>query len=153
MLTPLSEKGIVPVHKGPVEVTIQPESKQSIEVDFVKAGSIKGSITMEDLGKDDDAKADPSNPVIIVKLYNETESFLTMVNEKSEFSFGEVKPGLWNVKAIVKSEQERYEVVNEERSLNLESGKVAQLTFVTRPIERKIYFSKQGFNLTAKGKE
>jgi len=153
VLSPLSEKGIIPVSKGPVEVDIRPESKQSIEVAFVKAGSIKGNVVVENSGKDDTLTADAPKLVIIVKLYNDTESFLTLVNDKSEFAFNEVKPGLWNVKEIVKGDQERFEVVNGERLVNLESGNIVQITFVTRLIERKIYFSKQIFNLSSKNKE
>ncbi len=153
VVSPLSEKGIIPVRKGPIEVDILPESKQSIEVAFVKSGSIKGNVVPEDLGKFDSLTVDTPKPVIIVKLYNDTESFLTMVNDKNEFAFNEVKPGVWNVKAIVKGDQERFEVVNDEQLVNLESGNVVETTFVTRILEKKIYFSKQGFNLSAKNKE
>lgn len=153
VLTPLSEKGIIPDSKGPVEVTVQPESKQTVELGFVKAGSIKGKVVVEGSEKRDEQTADFQKPVIIVKLSNETESFLTVVNDKNEFAFNEIKPGLWNVKAILKGDQKRFELVNEEQLVNLESGNVVQTTFVTRPVERKIYFSKQGFNLSSKDKE
>lgn len=149
VVSPLSDKGIIPVRKGPVEVTVEPESKQTVELDFVKAGGIRGKIVEEGIKQSDEAPM----PVIIVKLYNDTESFLTMVNDKREFAFNEIKPGLWNVKVILKGDQTRIEVVNKERTVSIESGDIVQTTFVARPIERKIYFSKQGFNLSTKEKE
>ena len=138
--------GVVATIKTPIEVEINADSTEKLIIPLIKTGGVIGRIYFENLPKDT-----PSvKPIIYIKLSNEKESIITQMNDKNEFSFKEIKPGFWKLKAVIPGKTEQLEISNQEQEVEIESGKIKQHVFSVKTIERKIKFSGKNFHIAPK---
>ncbi len=148
MSNPSSLSGIVATIKTPIEVDIKADSTASLTIPLVKTGSVKGTIHFEN--EETDTVHTPSvKPLIYIKLFNENESIITQMTDKNDFSFKEIKPGSWKLKAIMPEKTEQFELVNQEQDVEIESNQIKQPLFLVKIIERKIKFSGKNFHLSS----
>jgi hypothetical protein len=144
-----SLSGIVATIKTPIEVEIQADSTTSLTIPLIKTGGVIGSINFEKTQKD--SSATPSvKPVIYIKLFNENENLMTQMTAENTFSFKEIKPGAWKIRAMIVGKTEQFELENPEIDVEIESGQIKQHIFLVKIIERKIKFSGKNFQLSSK---
>ncbi|MBL7814148.1 MAG: carboxypeptidase regulatory-like domain-containing protein [Saprospiraceae bacterium] len=141
--------GIVPTQKLPLEINVKAENTELVNITLIKSGGVVGSVKFENSNN-----STPSvKPTIYIKLYNEKESFTTQMNEKGEFSFKEMKPGSWHLKAFMAGKNEQFEIVNTEQDIEIEAGQLKNSVFNVKTIERKIQFSGQSFHISSDKKK
>ncbi len=142
--------GVIPTIKTPIEVDIKANTTESLIIPLIKTGGVVGKIILENTKKD--SVTTPSVyeavGVIYIKIFNEKESIITQMNDKNEFSFKEIKPGTWKLKAIIPAKSEQFEVLNQEQEVIIESGQIKQSAFTVKAIERKVKFSGKSFHIT-----
>jgi hypothetical protein len=147
--------GVVSTLKAPFTVDIESNTTKTLTIPLVKTGSVIGNINFEKNEKDS-TSIPPSVyhtiGVVYVKLFNEKESNITQMNDKNEFTFKEIKPGIWKLKLIIPGKSEQYEILNQEQEVKVESSQVRNHTFLIKAIERKIKFSGKNFNIKTEKK-
>lgn len=146
----ISLKGVVSTLKIPVEANIKADSSLFLTIPLIKTGGIIGSVNFDtplppSTGNRD---ANTEKPTIYIKLFNTNESFITELNSKNEFSFKEMKPGLWKLKAIILGNNEQFEILNPEQDVEIVSDQIKKNTFTVKIKERKIQFSGKNFHLS-----
>ena len=142
--------GVVANTKIPMEVIVKADSTKQITIPLTKTGEIKGKIdfvAIEQVGTVDIHK---NKPLVLVKMVNGKESYITQVNKNDEFSFKEVKPDNWKITAWIPGKQEQFDISNSEEALVLGANQVKEVQLVIKPIVRKINFSQKTYNLTSK---
>lgn len=121
-----------------------------ILIPLVNSGGITGKIVTQNNGSNNLNTTNKKIPIILVKLFNEQENFITKVNTDGEFSFKEMKPGQWKVEVIIQGNQDKFMVENPSQNVIIESEKLKELSFTMLPKERKIYFSNINVQLRSK---
>ncbi|WP_394994745.1 hypothetical protein [Emticicia sp.] len=144
------KSGIVTDKKGPIEVEVVAKGINEISIPLVNSGGISGKIIAQNNDSNNTNTTNKKNPVILVKLFNEQENFITKVNANSEFSFSEMKPGSWKVEALIQGNQDKFVIENPSQNIIIESEKLKELSFTMLPKERKIYFSNINVQLRSK---
>ena len=142
--------GVVANTKIPMEVIVKADSTKQITIPLTKTGEIKGKVdfvAIEQVGTIDIHK---NKPLVLVKMVNGKESYITQVNKNDEFSFKEVKPDNWKITAWIPGKQEQFDISNSEEALVLGANQVKEVQLVIKPIVRKINFSQKTYNLTSK---
>jgi hypothetical protein len=141
--------GIVATIKTPIEVEIRADSTTSLTIPLIKTGGITGSVNFQKTAQD--STSTPSvKPVIYIKLVNENESLITQMTPENTFSFKEIKPGAWKLKAMIVGKSAQFELENPEIDVEIESGQIKQPHFLVKTMERKIKFSGKNFQLSSK---
>lgn len=136
--------GVVPTLKTPIEARIKVDTTVFLTIPLVKTGGVIGSVNYENI-----EKTGLEKPIVYIKLFNANESFVTELNNKNEFSFKEMKPGLWKLKAIILGKNEQFEILNAEQEVEIESDQIKKSIFSVKTIERKIQFSGKSFHLSS----
>ena len=136
--------GVVSTLKTPIEARIKADSTVFLTIPLVKTGGVVGSVNFENI-----EKSSLEKPIVYVKLFNATESFVTELNNKNEFSFKEMKPGLWKLKAIILGKNEQFEILNAEQDIEIESDQIKKSSFLVKTIERKVQFSGKSFHISS----
>lgn len=95
----------------------------------MKTGGVVGKVNIELDERDQTINKEKNLPVVLLKLENEIESFVTRINADNEFSFKEIKPGQWKIRVILTGNSEGFEVSEEEKSLILNLVKYRQPNF------------------------
>lgn len=147
------KSGVVTTSKLPFEVNVKADSSHKVEIKLVKSGGIIGKVNYQNGEQIASIDLKKDKPLVLAKLSNDKESFVTQVNAKNEFSFKEMKPGNWQLRLWVPSKENQFVIDNAEQSFNIEAEKIKELFFTVKPVERKIYFSSNNFNLVAKKSE
>lgn len=142
--------GLLPNIKCPIPIKIVVDSTRFIKIEMVKTGGVEGEIDFVISDRLKSLSNDEITKNVIVKLYNDSESLLTRINEKGHFSFKEIKPGNWRLLAILPSNLEKFEVLEEEKSITIESDLLVKEHFTVKYIERKIFFSAKDFKVSLK---
>lgn len=137
--------GVIPTVKMPLEVFVAKDSTSYIEIPLSKTGGVNGKVN---LVKPEDSKAEM--PVLLLKLYNGKTSFLTDLKQNGEFSFKEVIPGIWNIKAFFSVENPGYIIEMDEQEIEIKADKSEVVSFTVKPRERRIFFSDQNFQISLK---
>ncbi|QRQ99869.1 hypothetical protein [Dyadobacter sandarakinus] len=143
-------EGVVPAVKMPMFIDVKADSVQVIEIPFTRTGSITGQVDFAKSNQGGLSSVLNEKPPVLVKLYNETSSFLTELNEKGEFSFKEMKPGNWHITAFIPGSQDRYLVEDGNRDVDVQTDKTMRVTFRVRPNEKRIHFSGKSFEVSIK---
>lgn len=143
-------QGIMAGIKTPLEVSVKADSTERVTIPLLKTGGLVGKVNFEIEERIQKLSDNATLPVVLVKLTNGNESFLTQVNEKHEFSFKEIKPGNWSISASIPGKQEQFEVVYKEKNVVIGAEKLIQESFTVKSIERKIFFSGKDFKLITK---
>lgn len=136
-------EGVIPTVKIPMEIVVTKDSVTYLEIPLSKTGAVKGRVKFSEENTSPDKK-----PLVLLKLYNEETSFMTDLKEGHLFSFKEILPGSWKLKAILSDPG--YEVEMEEQAITVQPGRTAEVTFVIRSKGRKIFFSNQNFQISLK---
>ncbi len=142
--------GLLPNIKCPIPIKIAVDSTSFIKIEMVKTGGVEGKINfvisdrLKSLSNGEIAKN------VMVKLYNDSESLLTIINDKGDFSFKEIKPGTWKLLAILPASLEKFEVLEKEKSITIESDLLLKEHFTVKSTERKIIFSDKDFKVSLK---
>ncbi|MBL0303325.1 MAG: hypothetical protein IPQ23_16765 [Cytophagaceae bacterium] len=142
--------GMMPERNDVLDVLVKEDSTHLVNVSFVKTGGVVGKVNIELDERDQTINKEKNLPVVLLKLENEIESFVTRINADNEFSFKEIKPGQWKIRVILTGNSEGFEVSEEEKIINIESGKISTTEFLVKQNERKIFFSNKEFKLSVK---
>lgn len=142
--------GLLPNIKCPIPVKITLDSTSIVKIEMVKTGGVEGKINFEISDRIKSLSNGDIVKNVIVKLYNDSESFLTQINEKGDYSFKEIKPGNWKLLAILPSNLEEFEVLEKEKNINIKSDLLLHEHFAVKSKERKIIFSDKDFKLSLK---
>jgi hypothetical protein len=137
--------GAVAAMKTPIEVSVSADSTKQITIPLIKSGGIEGILNFSAALEEEKTKK--QSPVILVKIYNENESFLTKTNGKNTFSFKEIKPGNWKIKAWFPDNQNQLTIENPEQSIVIEEGIVNKMAFNVLANARKIHFSNKNYQV------
>lgn len=135
------DMGLVSKIKFPLEVVVQADSSGFLEIPFSKTGSIVGKI---EFGS---SILNEEFPAVILKLYNEETYLVTDLKKDKSFSFKEVLPGHWKLKASIAGAGKDYIVDMEERSIIIEASKAMNVIFSIRKNDKKVQFSSQSFDI------
>jgi hypothetical protein len=146
-------EGVVPIIKTPIEITVKADSTSFIKIPLIKTCNIIGTINFEKMANGQSVTSVSSKvelPIILIKLFNEKEEFLTQMNGKNEFTFKEMKPGIWKIAASIPGKQDQFLILNAEKTIEIEAGETKNIDFTVKPVERKIYIAPQSFKLSDK---
>lgn len=144
------ESGVITSLQTPSEIIVRSDSTYKIVIPLTKTGAIMGRIIFqksESIGAVDITK---QKPVVLVKLYNEKENFLTQVNGKDEFSFKEIKLGKWKVIAWIPGQLDQFSILNSDQYIDLTANLGKEILITITPKERKIHFSNKTHQLSTK---
>ncbi len=142
--------GVVADIKMPFLVTVRPDSLKEIAIPFIRTGSVTGKVEFVQPNQKGLSAVSGQRPTVLVKLANETASFLTELNDKNEFSFKEMKPGNWTLSAYIPGSQDRFVIEESQRELVIETDKALDVSFQVRPNEKRIHFSTKNFEVSVK---
>ena len=138
---PLENNDIITENRLPLMVNVKADSTHKVVVKLSKSGAITGYInTPED-------NSAHGLSTVFVKLYNDTESFLTTPNNKGYFSFKQIKLGEYKLKVWVPGKEQEYIVDMPEQQVIIEEDKEKAYAINVRPKEKKIHFAANNFNL------
>jgi len=142
--------GVVPGLRMPLFVHVKPDSLHILEIPFTRTGCISGKVDFLKPGQAGLSSVFNQRPTVLIKLANETSSFLTELNDKDEFSFKEMKPGNWTLSAFIPGNQDRFVIEENQIELDIETDKTMKIVFKVRPNEKRIHFSEKTFDLSIK---
>ncbi|MCA0363660.1 MAG: hypothetical protein LCH67_06425 [Bacteroidetes bacterium] len=142
--------GMIPERKDVLDVVVKEDSVHMVNIPYIKTGGVVGKVSFELDERDQTINKEKEKPVVLLKLENGTESFVTRINTENEFSFKEIKPGEWKIKVILTGNTEGFEVSEEEKIVNIESEKISNADFTVKQNQRKIFFSNKEFKLSVK---
>jgi hypothetical protein len=143
-------EGVKTVSNGPLLVDIKADTTMIFDVELVKTGSVKGEIAyrlQEKYNFDESEKGD--DILILAKLSNGEEEFVTRVNRRNTFNFGEVKPGDWTLEVYMPGAQTEYEIPNNIVKIKVEPDKTETASFTLNMVQRKVRFTGQEFKLSS----
>jgi hypothetical protein len=142
--------GVVANAKIPMEVIVRADSTQQVTIPLTKTGEIKGKIDFVAIEQVGTLDINKNKPLVLVKMMNGKESYVTQVNKNDEFSFKEIKPDKWKITAWIPGKQEQFDISNSEEAMVLGANQVKEVQLVIKPIVRKINFSQKTYNLSSK---
>ncbi len=142
--------GAVAGIKTPIEINVSADSTQSVEIPLLKSGGVEGTLNFVAVDEEKAKKQSPAKPVILIKIFNDTESFLTKANGKNTFSFKELKPGSWKIKAWFPDNQNQLTIENPEQSIEISAGIINKIAFNVLENQRKIHFSNKNYQVVLK---
>lgn len=142
--------GLVTEGNATILVKVKSDSISKVGFKLIKSGGIEGKVKFQNNQQMAGEDLTANKPIILAKLSNEKESFLTQANKNNEFSFKEMKAGNWHLKVWSPGKEQLFSVENAEQSILIEEDKIKQCEFLVKPAERKIYFSSTNFNLVVK---
>lgn len=143
-------EGVVPAVRMPMLVNVRSDSLSVVEIPLTRTGSIAGRIEFLKARQNGLSSVLTEKPTVLVKLHGENGSYLTELNDKSEFSFREIRPGTWEISVFIPGSQDRFVVEDSNRQLTVETDKTLDLTFRIRPNEKRIHFSERNFEVSVK---
>lgn len=146
--------GVIPTVKTPILITTKPDSTMKIKIELTKTGSLEGEVKFINNNKAGTENIEVNKPIVLVKLFNDNESFITQVNEKNKFLFKELKPNNnWNLKVWVPMKENEYTIKQTDQQVKISPDSLSLTSVSIVPNERKIYFSQNNFNLISKKEE
>lgn len=143
-------EGVKTLSNAPLVVDVKADTTLVYDVELVKTGSIKGQIAyrlQEKYNFDETNKGE--DILILAKLSNGEEEYITRVNRRNTFNFGEVKPGEWTLEVYMPGTQTDYEIPNNVVKIEVEPDKTETASFTLNMVQRKIKFTGQEFKLSS----
>ncbi len=144
--------GVKSEMKTPLEIDIISDSTSFLEIPLVKTGGVAGELDFRIADKYHYTNENQERPIVLAKLTNGEETYMTSVNKNNTYSFKEVKPGNWKLVVYIPGNQEEYEILNNESNVQIESSKVEMVNFTLVSIERRIQNTGQQFHLSSANK-
>jgi hypothetical protein len=147
----LNADGVVPTVRMPKNIAVRADSTENVVIELVKTGDLLGRVRFET--NEASGETTPSvSPTVYIKLWNDQERLMTQMNAEAGFSFKQIKPGNWQMKAILVGQTEQFELQNAEQTIEITSGEVKSAEILVKPIVRKIKFSGKTFNISTEKK-
>jgi hypothetical protein len=135
----------------PLKVEVVAKQTTDIFIDMIKPAKINGKIIFKQNKQIQSNVFKNQMPKFIIKLQNDKEDiFYTLINDKGEFSFNEIKPGNWLITLITKGFEKIFEFPKKTQQLNLTNGKNMFVDFIVKAKSRKISIKKNKIILTPK---
>lgn len=122
----------------PLIVEITPKKTDTLSIELIKPISIKGTVTYQEIKQIQSTGFKNKLPQLIIKLENGVDQYFTLVNEKGEYNFNEIRPGNWRLSIITKGLENKFEFINNNRTLNLISGINEISNFIVKDKSRKV---------------
>ena len=144
------ESGVTTLVQTPLEIIVKSDTIYKIAIPLTKTGAIVGRIIFQKSESIGAVDISIQKPVVLVKLYNEKENFLTQVNGKDEFSFKEIKLGKWKVLAWIPGQLDQFSILNSDQYIDLTADIGKEVLIKIMPKERKIHFSNKTHQLSIK---
>lgn len=144
------DRSYIPAEKLPLAITILPQKMDSLALHFIKPVSIKGKVTYEESTQIQSNGFKNKLPQLIIKLDNGIDQFFTLANEKGMYSFNEISPGDWNLSIVTKGLENKFEFVDNNKTLKLNSGINETIDFLVKDKSRKINIKSSNIKLRVK---
>jgi hypothetical protein len=135
--------GITPTIQVPLELSVKADSTAKVVIPLSKSGNLIGKIIYEKSTQVGVKEQAPLQVGILLKLYNERESFLTTPDEYGSFSFKEIIPGDWTLTATLLDKNEKVNIVQPKKVVKVVAEQSQQVSFTINPIVRNVRFSEK----------
>lgn len=134
----------------PIEIQIIPQKTDSLTINFIKPVQINGKITYKETAQIQSSGFKNKLPQLILKLDNGVDQFFTLVNERGEYNFSEIRPGDWNLSIVTKGLESKFEFVDNFKTIKLISGINQTIDFLVKDKARKINIKNSNIQLKIK---
>lgn len=134
----------------PLEIQIMPQKTDTLTINFIKPVRINGKITYQETSQIQSNGFKNKLPQLILKLDNGIDQFFTLANENGEYSFSEIKPGDWTISIVSKGLENKFEFVENNKSIKLRSGINETFHFLVKDKSRKITIKSSNIKLKIK---
>lgn len=142
--------GIINETNTPIHVNVKADSSHKVMIKLTKTGGMIGKVNFINSSQIGTVDITKEKPIVLAKLSNGKENIITQINKYDEFSFKEMKTGEWKLKVWVPGKEDKYSIDLPEISIKIEENKLSEYRFNIKPVDRKIYFSNQNFELNTK---
>lgn len=136
--------GTIIDQKTPIEVVVEANSIKSLSLTTIKTGKVSGQIIANSTEKN----STNSLENILIKIYKDDFSIITLTNKYGEFSFSELKEGTYKAKIVSETLKNKFSFKNNDFSVNVEDGKIASCIFVLEEKKKNIKFQNQVITLS-----
>lgn len=140
--------GVVPTVKMPMSIDVKADSVRIVNIPLTKTGGISGTVKFASTDAQGMTGLSNQKPIVLIKLYNDTENFLTELNNENGFSFKEIKPGEWNLLAFIAGGEDRFIIENANQIIHIEADMTKNTHFEVKPNGKRIHFSGKSFQLS-----
>jgi hypothetical protein len=144
------QEGVIPNIRIPMYLDVKADSVAVIDIPFTRTGSIIGKVDFVKPGQPGVSAVLSEKPTVLIRLSNESTSFLTELTAEGKFSFKEMKPGNWTIAAFIPGNQDRFIIEDSNRTLDIEINKTMDIVFRVKPNEKRIHFSERNFDVSVK---
>lgn len=131
----------------PLKKVIEAKKTDTISVVLIKPSKIKGTVLYKKSDQLQSNEFSNNLPNLLLKLEKGTDVFYTIINEKGEYSFSEIRPGDWTVSIIKKGLEQKFVFQNSIRQFHLVSGEELTVDFIVEDKVRKTNFSSKKLNI------
>ena len=144
------DRKYIPSQTIPLEIQITAQKTDTVTINFIKPVRVNGKITYQETTQIQSNGFKNKLPQLIVKLENGVDQFFTIVNENGEYSFSEIKPGDWRISIVTKGLENKFEFVENNKNLKLNSGVNETIDFLVKDKSRKINIKSSNIILKVK---
>ena len=134
----------------PLEIQIIPKKTDTITINFIKPVKIKGKVTYQETAQIQSNGFKNKLPQLILKIENGVDQFFTLVDEQGGYNFSEIRPGEWNLSIVTKGLENKFEFVDNPKSIKLTSGVNETIDFLVKDKSRKINIKSSNIKLKTK---
>jgi hypothetical protein len=134
----------------PLEIQITARKTDSLTINLIKPVRINGKVTYKENTQFQSNGFKNKLPQLILKLDNGIDQFFTLINERDEYSFSEIRPGDWNLSIVTKGLENKFEFVDNIKTIKLISGVNQTIDFIVKDKSRKINIKNSNFQLKTK---
>jgi hypothetical protein len=132
---------VVPSVKMPFKVEIEEKQKILTQIELVKAGNVKGQLTVNQAPEDENYKLEG-----YLKLQNEEFTYYAESDNDGNFSFQHIVPGQYTL-TLIKLKNEKKLIAKKSTSVLITAGDVAKVILNLNEKERKIKFRNNNFKV------
>ncbi len=143
-------RNFIPAENLPLSIQITTKKTDTITINFIKPIRINGKITYKETAQIQSSGFKNKLPQLVIKLDNGLDQFYTLVNERGEYSFSEIRPGVWNLSIVTKGLENKFEFVNNNKTITLISGENQTIDFLVQDKARKINIKNSNLQLKIK---
>lgn len=136
--------GTIIDQKTPIEIEVEANSVKNLNLNSIKTGKVSGQI----VANNQDKSKPRSLENILIKIYKDDFSLITLTNKFGDFSFNELKEGDYKVKIVSEQIKNLYSLKTNDFSVTVEDGKDASCIFVLEEKKKNIKFQPQVISLS-----
>lgn len=130
---------------GPYKIDILPGEKTYFEVALTKSGKINGSIIIEEDSNKNKKGFIPTKSNInklIIEVNKDDEVYRVFTDENGDFSFNDLRPGLWKLIVYGKGIPDGLQLVNDRYDVQLNPSDIKTVNVLVKKKSRKIKFQR-----------